>query len=514
MVRDVYGVMCKVMTKKSLIKVALLAAAVMITACSKGKNEPKAPVQVKTYQMSVSASFSSENGAAKGPRKALVLDGSTLKAKWDGSERVTVYNVTKSAAFEGQLAPDGHGEDTNLEGNLTGVVEESDELFFKLCAPNYTGQDGTLAYIAANCDYATASGTADLITVPGKIRLHEPTLAFVSQQCIMKLTLSDGSSAISPTAMTINDGTSDIATLAIPAETYTTNGAGIVFVAIPAVESKALTFTATSGGSNYTFTSPVISLTNGKYYAQSITMSEYAGALTGAFSVSSTKQVYFAKGNLQAVYPTQWSHTWQFAANQWTYVGNAAANTSVNSNTAGVSATGTVDLFGWSTDTYYGIKNSTDDGDYSGDFADWGAVIGSGWRTLSKDEWDYLLNTRTNANTKQSRGTVNSVKGFILLPDSWSLPAGLNFSARAGSWDTNSYSGGDWTAMENNGAVFLPCAGKRSGTTVSEVDSEGYYWTSEYSGSTDGYRIKLTASGYDAGSRHYGHSVRLVIDAN
>ena len=504
------------MTKKSLIKVALLAAAVMITACSKGKNEPKAPVQVKTYQMSVSASFSSENGAAKGPRKALGLEGSTLRVSWDGSERVSVYNVTQDAAFEGYLAPDGFSTSTtvNIEGNLTGVVEENDELLFKLCAPNYTGQDGTLAYIAANCDYATASGTADLSIVPGKIRLHESTLAFVSQQCIMKLTLSDGSSALSPTAMTINDGTSDIATLAIPAATYTTNGAGIVFVAIPAVSSKALTFTATCGGDTYTFTSPTISLTNGKYYAQSIVMSEHAGALTGAFSVSSTKQVYFAKGNLQAVYPTTWSHTWQFAANQWTYVGNAAANTSINSNTASVSATGTVDLFGWSTDSYYGIKYSEEDGEYAGDFVDWGAVIGSGWRTLSKEEWDYLLNTRTNANNKQSRGTVNSVKGFILLPDSWSLPTGLNFSAQAGSWDTNTYSDADWTAMENAGAVFLPCAGKRNGTTVSEVDSEGYYWTSTSSNGTSGYRIKLTASGYDAASRYLGHSVRLVIDAN
>lgn len=496
---------------------SLLVAGIAMTGCNnKDNNNPDQPKQVKTYQMSVSASLGGENGAANGPRKALGLEGSTLRASWDGSERVSVYNVTQNAAFEGYLAPDGFSTSTtvNIEGNLTGVVEENDVLRFELCAPNYTDQEGTLAYIAANCDYATATGTADLGRDPEKIYVHGIKLDFVSQQCIMKLTLSDGSSAISPTAMTINDGTSDIATLAIPAATYTTNGAGIVFVAIPAVESKALTFTATCGGDTYTFTSPVISLTNGKYYAQSIVMSEHAGALTGAFSVSSTKQVYFAKGNLQAVYPTTWEHTWQFAANQWTYVGEAAANTSINSNTASVSATGTVDLFGWSTDSYYGIKYSEDDGEYDGDFVDWGAVIGSGWRTLSKEEWDYLLKTRTNANNKQSRGTVNSVKGFILLPDSWSLPAGLIFTSEADDWTTNAYTASEWTQMEDAGAVFLPCAGKRNGTTVSEVDSEGYYWTSTSSNGTSGYRIKLTASGYDDDLRHLGHSVRLVIDAN
>lgn len=495
----------------------MFAAAVLMTACSKDKNEPDQPKQVKTYQVSVSASLGNDNNSqANGPRKALDLAGNKLSCKWDGTEIVTVYNRTKGEELGGYLQPQGPADGTtqSLEGSLTGVVDDGDELEFRLNAPEYNGQEGTLSYIGSHCDYAVGTGTADLDAAPGWIRLEENNTALVSQQCIMKLALSDGSSALSPTAMTINDGTSDIATLAIPAATYTTNGAGVVFVAIPGVSSKALTFTATSGANTYTFTSPTISLTNGKYYVQSITMSEHAGALTGAFSVSSTKQVYFAKGNLQAVYPTTWSHTWQFAANQWTYVGNAAANTSVNSNAAGVSATGTVDLFGWSTDTYYGIKNSTDDGEYAGDFVDWGAVIGFGWRTLSKEEWDYLLNTRTNASAKQSRGMVNSVKGFILLPDSWSLPAGLSFTDRAGNWTTNTYSGADWTAMENAGAVFLPCAGKRNGTTVSEVDSEGYYWTSTSSNGTSGYRIKLTASGYDAASRHLGYSVRLVIDAN
>jgi hypothetical protein len=263
------------MTKKIysiLMATALLMAGVTMSGCN-DKNAPKEPAKVKTYQMCVSASLGGENGSAKAPRKALDLDGNKLEAKWDGSERVTVYNVTKSAAFEGQLAPDGSGVKTNLEGNITGVVEENDALRFELCAPNYTGQDGTLAYIAANCDYATASGTADLTTVPGKILLQEPTLNFESQQCIMKLTLSAGGSPISPTAMTINDGTSDIATLTIPAATYATNGAGIVFVAIPAVSSKTLTFTATCGGSNYTFTTPsAVTLTNGKYYVQEIAM--------------------------------------------------------------------------------------------------------------------------------------------------------------------------------------------------------------------------------------------------
>ncbi|MBO7337979.1 MAG: hypothetical protein J6U33_05005, partial [Paludibacteraceae bacterium] len=42
------------------------------------------------------------------------------------------------------------------------------------------------------------------------------------------------------------------------------------------------------------------------------------GKLPGAFSVSSTKQVYFSAGNLQATYDaTADTWTWAFAGNQW-----------------------------------------------------------------------------------------------------------------------------------------------------------------------------------------------------
>ena len=126
------------------------------------------------------------------------------------------------------------------------------------------------------------------------------------------------------------------------------------------------------------------------------------GELPGVFSVSSTKQVWFSQGNLQAVCTsadndgsTQESWTWSFATNQYDYVGNAAANNAINGN-GSVSSAGTVDLFGWSTAaTYYGIHICNENAsEYSGDFVDWGNLAisnggntaNSGWRTLTRDE--------------------------------------------------------------------------------------------------------------------------------
>ena len=274
-----------------------------------------------------------------------------------------------------------------------------------------------------------------------------------------------------------------------------------------------------------------IYLSNGEVLqADSIsTVAPTPGMLSGEFSVSDTKKVHFSKGNLQATYDGS-SWTWSFAAHQWDYIGNAAANNAINGNGT-VSTNGTVDLFGWSTAaTYYGINNSTDYSDYSGDFKDWGNnPISNGgntanmWHTLKKEEWVYLFQTRIDASNKFGAAKVNGKTGVVLLPDNWTLPSGCGFTpgmTSASSWDdwslvasTNIYDGDAWTAMEKAGAVFLPAAGDREGTAVDYVGSYGYYWSATPSG-TSGACCLDFGSGYlgpeDYSNRSYGLSVRLV----
>ena len=152
-------------------------------------------------------------------------------------------------------------------------------------------------------------------------------------------------------------------------------------------------------------------------------------ALSGVFTVNAEgKTVHFSKGNLQATIDKDGKPTaWKFAANQYVCLGKDGANESIG--TAG----GDIDLFGWSTEpTNYGINTSTKTYDYSGAFKDWGKAIGNGntWRTLSKAEWEYLLNTRTvNGGKEEGKSyqiaTINSdatgggVYGMILYPDNY-----------------------------------------------------------------------------------------------
>ena len=259
------------------------------------------------------------------------------------------------------------------------------------------------------------------------------------------------------------------------------------------------------------------------------------GALTGKFTVSAEgKKVVFSQGNLQAVFAEAGSNcTWQFAANQWDCVGNAAANTSINGNGT-VSAPGTVDLFGWvgkSNTTWegaaiYGISNDATAAHYGNTYpdelkSDWGNTMGNGWFTLTAAEWNYLINRPYEGNNdwrKFGFGRIGNVKGLILIPDSWMLPDGLSFTYSKTVWSdgSNSYTTAEWAKMEAAGAVFLPAAGYRTGSTVDNVGYWGFYMSSSAAGDASNYALRFREAEEtpvhpaESWVHKNGYSVRLV----
>ena len=262
-----------------------------------------------------------------------------------------------------------------------------------------------------------------------------------------------------------------------------------------------------------------------------VSMWAVEGALSGRFTINADgDQVVFSKGNLQASTTdlgANWA--WGFATNQWDYVGKAAANNAITySGTA--TENGTVDLFGWSTGaTYYGIKNSTYASEFAGSFKDWGEVIGEGWYTLSKDEWLYLVNTRTGdkastvaetADVRFVKATIHEVAGVILFPDGGTFAASefttiASLNEATATYDVTTCTDAQWTALETKGCVFLPAAGDRSATNVYAVGNYGYYYSSTNYGVGTAYYLKFTSTSLDKGwsDRYYGCSVRLVIQA-
>ena len=258
-------------------------------------------------------------------------------------------------------------------------------------------------------------------------------------------------------------------------------------------------------------------------YSQSVQIQD--GAILAAFSVSDSTKVYFSQGNLQYQASTK---TWRFAEHQYDTIG--ADNKKISETNKRW-----IDLFGWGTSGYNGknpYMTSTNNSDYgvvgdeyadiAGTNYDWGVYnkISNGgnatgqWRTLTNDEWNYVLSERTDASALKGSATVNGVTGMILLPDNWTTPESITFTNGMNGFSNNTYTTSDWEKMEANGAVFLPTAGYRYGSVVDAVGSRGYYWSSSaYSDYSTFYLYFSSDYAYMRSDlRNDGLSVRLVRD--
>ena len=289
------------------------------------------------------------------------------------------------------------------------------------------------------------------------------------------------------------------------------------------------------------------------------------GLLSGEFSIASDKRVRFAQGNLQATYDGTSSWTWAFANNQWDYIGGHSGNITINGNGT-LSAAGTVDLFGWvgasnnawegdlgttGNAAMHGISNVvpsgsdeattvSDYGNVSGENlkSDWGKTIdesGTSWRTLTKNEWEWLIgkvsptpgtNCRTSStiggveNARWVKAFLHSANGLIIFPDefTWDVST-MGTAPTTCNTKSNAFAGysptdDQWTALESAGCVFLPAAGRRVGASVFDA-GDGRYGMST-NGSWN-YCNTLNFSGGEVNTggefgRYNGFSIRLVHD--
>ena len=199
------------MTKKILTDIRTMAAVLMasatLAACSSEDNIiDEQPVQPtgQVYTMTVSAQKGDAADSRATTTRALSLDGKTLNAAWAEGERVTVYNVTRSADLDGYLEAQSGGASTTLKGELMGTIENGDVLDLLFQGANYASQDGTLDYIAANCDYAKATVTVGSIA-DGNITTTGHA-DFQNQQAIVKFTFTDGTSNLDVSSLAISAG--------------------------------------------------------------------------------------------------------------------------------------------------------------------------------------------------------------------------------------------------------------------------------------------------------------------
>jgi len=545
-------------------------------------------------------SFTTNSGDSKGD---LEHNGSSFIYKWNTTDKVYVYaSVSGSfgasnSQFCGVLDFDtdkySSSEPTKgyFKGNVKmpeGMTGASKLRFFHFGSgvnPTITGNDGNQT-CTANVDFAAQNGllTGDG-SVSSKIIAMSRDVAYsedgsysgddcklVAQFAVGVFTLDKfagnvtvkketgvnytGLSVDQYGVLTQTSGTSMVVD-------YRMGNSYIAFVPDPAASKTSATYTFETAARISKVTMDVLA---GKFLSLGSTGASVElkplikGSLPGKFTVNSEgKQVQFSKGNLYCIKgATDADNQWYFENNQYDYrtikcdngtrVLNGVYDKGTEANNWGV--------FGQSTDgTGCNWGMYTGSSDITGNFVDWGnnAISNGGntpdlWRTLTKDEWSYILFTRTSGTV----GTTSNARyakiriyvrddvqnnnhfnrGLLLFPDSFTwnatdmgtCPTNINiadskFLGPDGT-DGTTYTINQFEKMEEAGAIFLPAVGRRIGSSmnfyhpnqnlmVGYWSSTGkYYMISQYSSTNSDRRTALIESDY----YRYGYSVRLVRD--
>ena len=234
------------------------------------------------------------------------------------------------------------------------------------------------------------------------------------------------------------------------------------------------------------------------------------GAIQAAFSVSSTTQVFFSQGNLQYRPSTK---TWRFAEHQYD-IRQFEDHDLFNEGEINATYKQWFDTFGYATSgwfteihsykPYLRSLNRTDyyieespDNDMTGEYAnaDWGvynAISNGGnkkglWRTLTVEEWEYLLVGRPLAEELCKIVMIDgSYIGLCILPDNYFDVYDPSFKFIAqGIHKYNNFNQyytyldadltmEEWEALETKGVVFLWL----SPPSTSKIST--MYWTATH----------------------------------
>ena len=381
----------------------------------------------------------------------------------------------------------------------TYVIVSTDETTFTHQLNNLLGE--TTYYVRA-----FAKSKISVVYGDEKMFLTSPaTLPIIKTNGVNSVTYTSASISIS----IISTGGSDISECGI---VYNTSGN-------PTISDEKMVASTNIGTHLYTLDNLQTGTT---YYARIYAINsigivygnEISFTTLDGFSINSNKKVVFSPGNLQ-YHPK--NDYWRFANSQLDYIGeaNSKMNTTYN---------GWIDLFGWGTgDIPLCLYIPDCRGNYT--FIDWGTnVIGNyaanTWRTLTYNEWYYILHTRKNASSLLGIAQVDGVNGLILLPDNWKCPNNIIFQSgfhihtgESYYADYQKFSTVEWNTIESTGAVFLPAAGRRSCLSelndirINNVQIIGQYWSSTYFEEMHFNSEEVSLYEYDPNE---GSSVRLV----
>ena len=275
---------------------SMAAMALMMAACSSedaALNNSTAQQQGRKVQFTATIA-APNSGAGTRTEYTEVTSGDaagTINVAWKAGDKIAlIHNGTKdeveietviedgSAIISGDITVGTDGEDVTAYYPAEAIELNSDKNPVPSAA--YTqkilAQDGTLSYIASNLDLRC--GESKLAVSDDKATLAA-SVSLASQIAIWKLSLNDGTNAISASQFVISDGSGNTITTVTP-PTATSD----LYIAMSPASEAAFSFSAAVDDFSWLYSKEGVTLKAGKYYQSAVTMtiSKKAGEISYA----------------------------------------------------------------------------------------------------------------------------------------------------------------------------------------------------------------------------------------
>lgn len=401
-----------------------------------------------------------------------VLTGESITAPQTGTTKLTlVYsNATISEISNGKVTVDIAAQ--------AGSTTPANIPFVAFGTLDYTSGTPEISGQIADFSLATSLMRLNCSELEANAAITGAKLTGMGNECVLNIT-KDG--------VSIGEGTMGDINISFTGVSANANGAQTLYAAVAKNGTASDQTLAINQANVHTYSFGSKAREAGKAFNAICKMEEVL-YLPGVFTVAddgngNARKVNFSRGNLYYD-----GNAFKFETNQFDHHGYDSGN-----NVWGT--------FGWSTpSTTYGMRVSGDYSDYSGVFVDWGRAISpiGTWRTLSADEWDYLINHHVSV-----FGTCNSATGLFIAPDGFEGDAPA-LSEAISNWET----------AQAAGIVFLPSTGIRA-NIVYTYTTNGFYWSSNDHNSSSALTFEFNSDtpgivvNYP---RNSGFCVRLVTD--
>jgi len=463
-----------------------------------------------------------------------IQNGSNMDLTWEPGDKI--YVVAPTGGSLGCLTTTGSGNIAQFRGTLDSWTDSQTLHFYYLGqGKSLANGDSEFSYSIATQDGSTAgtNGVKTMLLMHGTsakaLTSTETTFGNITMKNMIAVAKFDFAASLGGTANltctnSYNAATLDLATATLTPSTGTiTMGNNVptasayYLVLIPGFQN--MSFSSDSGSKDIYKTVGAGRFYRKNFEGDAIVLADPpVDGLSGLFTVGNgpdakkgtadDAKVRFSMGNLYCDNRDASNPKFYFEDKQYNYRtigGKSGAHCLLNEKIedySGSSNSGFWGYFAISTvhaNSYWGMDvYSSNQEQHKSSFKDWGEnpIVNSGnianqWRTLTKNEMDYLLNTskvmRRVKYLTLSNGETK-ISGLIIYPDDYS---GTMIT------DNTELAWNEWTPLDGAGVVFLPLAGDYTSdfthgiNQANESDRIGYYHSSTKYSDGQNYRISF-----------------------